>query len=78
MDYIIQLQVVNPHDISSLLKPATKARLLYCNFETLNEKSKSKTHSQRGSNTLNIARSMFLSVSVLNTLNIFTDLKGPK
>ena len=29
----------------ALLKPATKARLLYCNFENLNEKSKSKTHS---------------------------------
>ena len=28
----------------ALFKPATKARLLYCNFENLHETSKSKTH----------------------------------
>ena len=52
MDYIAQFRVMDPH------KPATKARLLYCNLENLHEKSKSKTHSQT------LLRSMFLNVSV--------------
>ena len=39
----------------ALLNPATKARLLYFNFENLHEKSKSKIHSKMGSNILNIA-----------------------
>ena len=36
MDYIAQFRVLNPY------KPATKARVLYCNFENLHEESKSK------------------------------------
>ena len=44
MDYNAQFRVMNPHQLP-FLKPATKAKLLYCNFENLHEKSKSKTHS---------------------------------
>ena len=33
---------------------------------------------KRGQMIQTLLKSMFLNVSVLNTLNIFTDLKGPK
>ena len=41
VDYIAQFQVMNPR------QPATKARVLLCNFENLH-KSKSETHPKRG------------------------------
>ena len=40
MDYIAQFRINEPSSVA-LLKPATKARLLYCNFENLHERSKS-------------------------------------
>ena len=58
----------------ALFKPATKARLLYCNLENLHERHIPK----RGQIIQTLLRSMFLNMSVLKTLNIFTDLKGPK
>ena len=74
MDYIAQFRVMNPH----LFKPATNARLLCCNFENLYETLNQRHIPKRGQTNKTLLRSMFLNISVLNTLNIFTDLKGRK
>ena len=42
MDYYCAISGNEPSSVA-LLKPATKARLLYCNFENLHDKSKTKT-----------------------------------
>ena len=44
MDYIAKISDNEPSSVA-LFKPATKARLLYCNFENLHKTSKSKTYS---------------------------------
>ena len=78
MDYIAQFRVMNPRQQPILNRQRTpdynSAAISRIYTRSLNQRHIPKL----GQIIKKILRSMFLNVSVLNTLNIFTDLRGPK
>ena len=77
MDYISQFRVMNPHQYDFLKrqrKPDHCAAISKIYTRSLYQRHIPK----RGQVIKILLRSIFLNGSVLNTLHIFTDLKGPK
>ena len=78
MDYIAQFRVMNPHHYLFFLnrqqKPDFSAAISRNNTRSLNQRHIPK----RDQVIKTLHRSMFLNISVLNYLDIFTDFKEPK
>ena len=77
MDYIAQFRVMNPHQQTFLNRQRTPD---YCAaISSVYTRNLNKRHIPKRVQTIKILLgNMFLNLSVLNTLNIFIDLKEPK
>ena len=76
MDYIAQFRVMNPHQLPFLNRQRTPgfcAAISRIYTRSLNQRRIPK---RPGQTIETLLRSMFLNVSVLNILNIFTDRKN--
>ena len=73
MDYIAQFRVKYPHHYPFLNRQRKQD---YCTAisKTYTRRLNQRHILKRGQINLTLLRSMFLNASVLNTLNIFTDL----